>query len=208
MARLTPLSHNSISVMSFLRLATRTLRPVPVVRHLSTSTGGSTKSSSNVPFYLGGVGLAGLATYVFLGGVGNASFSSSSPTKPKQTTSALDPERFLDLKLKAVEPYNHNTSRFVFELPGDGSGAVLSPVTSLVVVRASEGAPGAPVDKKGKLAMRAYTPISRPEHEGEVVLLIKKYEQGVISKYVHEQLKPGDTLAVKGPIPKFPYNGR
>ena len=153
------------------------------------------------------MGLAGLATYVFLGGVGNASFSSSSPTKPKQTTSALDPERFLDLKLKAVEPYNHNTSRFVFELPGDGSGAVLSPVTSLVVVRASEGAPGAPVDKKGKLAMRAYTPISRPEHEGEVVLLIKKYEQGVISKYVHEQLKPGDTLAVKGPIPKFPYNG-
>jgi len=192
--------------MSFLRFATHTLRPVSV-RYLSTNTGGSTKSSSNVPFYLGGAGLAGLATYVFLGGAGNASFSSSSPTKPKQTTSALDPERFLDLKLKAVEPYNHNTSRFVFELPGDGSGAALSPVTSLVVVRASEGTPGAPVDKKGKLAMRAYTPISRPEHEGEVVLLIKKYEQGVISKYVHEQLKPGDTLAVKGPIPKFPYKG-
>lgn len=191
--------------MSFLRFATRTLRPVSV-RCLSTSTGGSTKSSSNVPFYLGGAGLAGLATYVFLGGAGNAS-SPSSPTKPKQITSALDPERFLDLKLKAVEPYNHNTSRFVFELPGDGSGAALSPVTSLVIVRASEGTPGAPVDKKGKLAMRAYTPISRPEHEGEVVLLIKKYEQGVISKYVHEQLKPGDTLAVKGPIPKFPYKG-
>lgn len=192
--------------MSFLRFATRTLRPVPV-GHFSTSTGGSTKSSSNVPFYLGGAGLAGLATYVFLGGAGNASFSTSFSAKPKQATSALDAERFLDLKLKAVEPYNHNSSRFVFELPGDGSGAALSPVTSLVVVRASEGAPGAPVDKKGNLAVRAYTPISRPEHEGEIVLLIKKYEKGVISKYVHEQLKPGDTLAVKGPIPKLPYKG-
>jgi len=37
------------------------------------------------------------------------------------------------------------------------------------------------------------------------VLLIKKYEKGVISKYVHERLKPGDTLAIKGPIPKFAY---
>ena len=192
--------------MSFLRFATRTLRPVPV-RHFSTSTGRSTKSSSNVPLYLGCTGLAGITSYLFLGGAGNASFSSSSSIKPKQVTSALDPERFLDLKLKAVEPYNHNTSRFIFELPGDGSGAALSPVTSLIAVRASEGAPGAPVDKKGKLAVRAYTPISRPEHEGEIVLLIKKYEKGVISKYVHEQLKPGDTLAVKGPIPKFPYKG-
>ena len=188
--------------MSFLRCATRTLRPLPV-RHFTTSTGGPTKpSSSNVPFYLGGAGLAGLAAYVFLSRAGAPFSSSHAPPEPKQATSALDPERFLDLKLKAVEPYNHNTSRFIFELPG---GAAHSPVTSLVVVRASEGAQGAPVDKKGNLAVRAYTPISRPEHEGEVVLLIKKYEKGVISKYVHERLKPGDTLAIKGPIPKFAY---
>ncbi len=191
--------------MSFLRCATRTLRPLPV-RHFTTSTGGPSKpsssSSSNVPFYLGGAGLAGLAAYVFLGRAGAPFSSSHAPPEPKQATSALDPERFLDLKLKAVEPYNHNTSRFIFELPG---GAAHSPVTSLVVVRGSEGAQGAPVDKKGNMAVRAYTPISRPEHEGEVVLLIKKYEKGVISKYVHEQLKPGDTLAIKGPIPKFAY---
>jgi cytochrome-b5 reductase len=189
--------------MSFLRFATRSLRPVPV-RHLTTNTGGPAKSStSNVPFYLGGAGLAGLATYVYLGGSGFAPAS----TKTKATTSALDPERFLDLKLKAIEPYNHNTSRFVFELPGGPEAAALSPLTSLVVVRASEGASGAPLDKKGNLAVRAYTPVSRPEHEGEIVLLIKKYEKGVMSKYVHEQLKLGDTLSVKGPITKFPYKG-
>ena len=192
--------------MSFLRSATRSLRPVRVCC-FSTSTGGSPKSSSsNLPLYLGGAGLTGLGAYLYLGG-SPAPFSTatSSPSKPKQKQerSALDPERFLDLKLKAIEPYNHNTSRFIFELP-DG-GAAHSPITSLVVVRASEGSPGAPVDKKGDLAVRAYTPISSPDQEGELVLLIKKYENGVISKYVHERLKPNDTLAIKGPITKFPY---
>jgi len=190
--------------MSFLRFAARSLRPVPV-RHFTTSTGGPTKSSSsNVPFYLGGAGLAGLAACVYLRGSDSGAPAPAS-TATNATTSALDPERFLDLKLKAIEPYNHNTSCFVFELPGGPNAAALSPITSLVVVRASEGASGAPLDKKGNLAVRPYTPISRPEHEGEIVLLIKKYEKGVVSKYVHEQLKPGDTLAVKGPITKFPY---
>lgn len=193
--------------MSFLRFAARTLRPTCSARQFSTPAPGPPKqSSSNLPLYLGGAGAVGLATYVYLGGSA-APFSTTPATtpaaKPRPEKSALDPERFLDLKLKAVEPYNHNTSRFVFELP-DG-GAALSPITSLVVVRASDGADGAPVDKKGNPVIRAYTPISRPEHEGELVLLIKKYESGTISKYVHEQLKPGATLAIKGPIPKFPY---
>ncbi len=58
------------------------------------------------------------------------------------------------------------------------------------------------------MAIRAYMPISSPDHEVELVLLIKKSENGVISKYVHERLKPGDTLAIKGPIPKFLYKVR
>ncbi|KAN0129996.1 ferredoxin reductase-like protein [Lactarius tabidus] len=194
--------------MSLLRSAARALRPACSARQLSsgTSTPGPTKSSSsNLPLYFGGAGIVGLATYVYLGGSA-ASFSTTSTvptTKSKPEKSSLDPERFLDLKLKAIEPYNHNTSRFVFELP-DG-GAALSPVTSLVVVRASEGADDVPLDKKGNPVVRPYTPISQPEHEGELVLLIKKYESGVISKYVHERLKPGSTLAIKGPIIKFPY---
>jgi cytochrome-b5 reductase len=191
--------------MSFLRLASRTLSPLQA-RYFSAGGSGPTKSS-NLPLYFGGAGLIGLAGYVYLGGSPTpfSPASVSSPTKPKQEKSALDPERFLDLKLKAVLPYNHNTSRFIFELPN--GEAALSPITSLVVVRASEGAPGAPVDKKGNLALRAYTPISSPDQQGELVLLIKKYENGVISKYVHERLKPGDTLSIKGPITKFPYKG-
>ena len=195
--------------MSFLRFATRSLCSAPV-RHFSTPGGPTKPSSSNLPFYLGGAGLTGLAAYLYIGG-SPALFTTTTPSKPKpkQEKSALDPERFLDFKLKSIEPYNHNTSRFTFELP-DG-GAALLPITSLVIVRASEGSSTTgqhePVDKKGNLAMRAYTPISSPDQEGELVLLIKKYENGVISKYVHERLKLGDTLAIKGPIPKFPYKG-
>jgi cytochrome-b5 reductase len=153
---------------------------------------------------LGGAGVTGLAAYFYLGS-SPAPLSSASKPKQNQEKSALDPDNFLNLKLKSVEPYNHNTSRFTFELPN--GGAALSPITSLVVVRPSEGSQNAPVDNKGNLAIRAYTPISSPDHSGELVLLIKKYEKGVISKYVHERLKPGDTLAIKGPIPKFPYKG-
>jgi cytochrome-b5 reductase len=50
-------------------------------------------------------------------------------------------------------------------------------------------------------------PILSPEQKGELVLLIKKYETRVMSKYMHEQLKPGDMLTIKDPISKFPYRG-
>ncbi|KAH9984816.1 hypothetical protein BJV77DRAFT_952340, partial [Russula vinacea] len=104
-----------------------------------------------------------------------------------QEKSALDPEHFLDLKLKTIDRTykNHNISRFVFELP-DGGAALLAvsmcPWTRIIWPCVHYG---------------AYTPISSPDREGELVLLIEKYEDGVVSKYVHERLK--------GPIVKFPY---
>ena len=61
-------------------------------------------------------------------------------------------------------------------------------------------------DAKGKPIIRPYTPISPSDAEGELVFLVKKYETGKMSKYIHD-MKPGDKLAVKGPIPKFPYKG-
>ncbi|KAI0275415.1 hypothetical protein BC834DRAFT_840227 [Gloeopeniophorella convolvens] len=187
--------------MSFLRLATRSAAPaLRSARLLSTGpSGGPAKPSSNLPLYLGGAGLAGLAAYVYLGGAPTLT-QPPAPPKPKQEKSPLDPERFLDLTLTAVEPYNHNTARFVLALP-PGEAALL-PITSLVLVRAAEGGP---LDKKGNPVVRPYTPVSRADKEGELVLLIKKYESGVLSKYVHEQLKPGDKLAIKGPLLKFPY---
>ena len=79
-------------------------------------------------------------------------------------------------------------------------------------------------DAKGKPIIRPYTPVSSPDQKGELALIVKKYETGNASKYIHSLKvskllwslvivlclmsfppKEGDTLAMKGPILKFPY---
>ena len=93
-------------------------------------------------------------------------------------------------------------TRFVFKLSDDE--ASLLPVASCVIVKSSD--PEGLTDAKGKPVIRAYTPISRSDTPGELTFLIKRYEDGLASKYIHG-LHPGDKLAVKGPIPKFSYKG-
>lgn len=98
-----------------------------------------------------------------------------------------------------IVPYNNNTSTFIFELP-EGTASLL-PVASCVVVKSDNLK-----DAKDKPVIRPYTPVSPSDTPGELAFLIKKYDTGVASKFIHE-MKPGDKLAVKGPIPKFPYKG-
>jgi NAD(P)H-flavin reductase len=91
-------------------------------------------------------------------------------------------------------------SRFVFELPD--RQASLLPIASCVIVKASD--PEALLEQNGKPVIRPYTPISPSLQPGELTFLIKKYEAGKASKYIHS-LKVGDSLAIKGPIAKFDY---
>ncbi|KAJ3774361.1 cytochrome-b5 reductase [Lentinula raphanica] len=150
------------------------------------------KKPSNAPLYFMGAGVAGLGAYYYLNATGKSVIT--------QEKSPLDPENFKDFKLKKIIPYNHNTSEFVFELPNNE--ASLLPVASCIVVKSSD--PEALKDEKGKPIIRPYTPISPPDQQGELTLLVKKYDNGNASKHIHE-LKEGDTLSIKGPIPKFPY---
>ncbi|KAJ8084823.1 hypothetical protein AAF712_011652 [Marasmius tenuissimus] len=154
------------------------------------STAPEVAKKSNLPYYLIGAGTLGIGGYWYL----------DSGSKPKQEKSPLDPENWIDFKLKKVVPYNHNTSEFIFELPNNE--ASLLPVASCLVVKSSD--PEALKDAKGKPIIRPYTPISSPDQPGELTLLIKRYEQGNASKHIHS-LQPGDTLAIKGPIPKWPW---
>ena len=78
------------------------------------------------------------------------------------------------------------------------------PVASCVIVKSSD--PEGLKNAKGVPVIRPYTPISPSDAPGELTFLIKRYDNGLASKYIHE-LKPGDKLAIKGPIPKFPYQG-
>ena len=49
----------------------------------------------------------GAYAFYFRGG----STSATVQKKPPQEKSPLDPEKFIDFKLKKVEQYNHNTSK-------------------------------------------------------------------------------------------------
>lgn len=57
-------------------------------------------------------------------------------------------------------------------------------------------------DDKGNEIIRPYTPVSSPDKVGEIDFLIKEYPNGNLSKHA-THLKPGEKLAIKGPIPKW-----
>ncbi|KAF5371007.1 hypothetical protein D9615_009992 [Tricholomella constricta] len=82
--------------------------------------------------------------------------------------------------------------------------AFLLPVASCIVVKSSD--PDALKNAKDRPIIRPYTPISAPDHKGELTFLIKQYEAGNASRRIFG-LKEGDTLTTKGPIVKFPYKG-
>ncbi|KAL0951893.1 hypothetical protein HGRIS_008550 [Hohenbuehelia grisea] len=177
------------NMLSIRFLASRSLSAG--VRRYATAA--APQKPSNLPFYLLGAGTAGAAGYYYL--------SATEKAVVKQEKSPLDPENFKDFKLKRIEPYNHNTAKFIFELPDNE--ASLLPISSCVVVKSSD--PDALKDpKSGKPIIRPYTPVSPSDAKGELAFIVKKYDSGNASKYIHD-LKEGDTLAIKGPIPKWPY---
>ncbi|OCH87549.1 cytochrome-b5 reductase [Obba rivulosa] len=157
------------------------------------------KKPSNLPLWLGGAGIAGISLYLYLEKGPGAQKAKAEPAAPKK--GALDPKNFIDFELKKVEPYNHNTAKFVFALPPDTAADL--PVASCVVVQSSPDHPAPLKNGEGKPVIRPYTPIL-PDAEGEITFLIKRYDNGLMSKHIHE-LKPGEKLAIKGPIPKFPF---
>ncbi|KAF8600913.1 cytochrome-b5 reductase [Ceratobasidium sp. AG-I] len=174
--------------MSFLRAASRNV--TVSARRYSTVPPPSAKSS-NLPLLLGVGGLLGIGAYIY---------ADRAEAKPKvPLVSALNKDQFKTFAVKKVEPYNHNTAKFTLELPK--GEATLLPVSGLVYVKASQSDPNAPKDKKGNPVGRPYTPISDPEQEGEVTFLIKRYDTGVLTPYIHN-LKPGDKIDIKGPIVK------
>ncbi|KAJ1675405.1 hypothetical protein EV182_001334 [Spiromyces aspiralis] len=104
---------------------------------------------------------------------------------------ALDPSKFIDFKLKEVKPLTHDTSLFRFELEPDQRLGL--DVASCVLTRTPQ--------ENGKPVIRPYTPTS---HESTVSFFDLVIKRGKASSHIHS-LKPGDTLAIKGPIPKFTY---
>ena len=101
------------------------------------------------------------------------------------------------IKAKAPSPYppsairinTHDTKTFRLGLPADATLDML-PGDHLYVHATING----------KSVKRPYTPSSLPGTAGFFDLTVKRYETGVISKYLHDQ-RVGDIVLMSGPHP-------
>jgi len=91
--------------------------------------------------------------------------------------------------LTAIETNTHDTNTFRFALPADATLDML-PGDFLYVHATLDG----------KSMKRAYTPSSLPNSTGFFDLTVKRYESGVVSKYLHNQ-RIGDVVLMSGPNP-------
>ena len=90
-------------------------------------------------------------------------------------------------ELTAIHRDTHDTKTFCFALPEDATLDML-PGDHLYV--------HATID--GKTVKRPYTPSSVPGATGYFDLTVKRYESGVVSKYLHDR-EVGDTVLMSGP---------
>ncbi|KAJ6264541.1 Flavohemoprotein [Drechslerella dactyloides] len=116
------------------------------------------------------------------------------PAKPAIPALNAD-DQWVDLKLLKVEPYNHNTKKFIFELPSDDHVSGVKIASCVLTKYQPEG---------GKPIIRPYTPISDEDARGYLTLLIKQYPKGPMSTHIHD-MAPDQRLWFKGPIPKYPW---
>jgi cytochrome-b5 reductase len=107
----------------------------------------------------------------------------------------MDSQTITRIKTKAPAPYEltamnqdtHDTKTFCFALPEDATLDML-PGDHLYV--------HATID--GKAVKRPYTPSSVPGTTGYFDLTVKRYENGLVSRYLHDR-EIGDSVLMSGP---------
>ncbi|KAH7590064.1 Ferredoxin reductase-type FAD binding domain profile [Nakaseomyces glabratus] len=103
--------------------------------------------------------------------------------------------KWIDLELEKIIEESHDTKRFFFKLPTDDSVSGLT-LASAVLTKF--------MTPKGNPVIRPYTPVSDLSEKGYIEFVIKHYEGGKMTDHLF-QLKPKDTLAFQGPIPKWQW---
>lgn len=185
----------------FARPAFRAAQPLKMqVRRYATEGAAAPKKSSNaLVFSAIAVGAAAAGYYFLAGSAPVAQEADKIKAKvlgqPKKALLGGE-QGFVPLVLESVDDFNHNTKKFRFKLPEEDmvSGVV---VTSAILTKFQP--PG-----EEKPVIRPYTPINDEDATGFMDLLVKKYPNGPMSTHIHD-LKPGQTLEVKGPLPKYPW---
>jgi cytochrome-b5 reductase len=92
-------------------------------------------------------------------------------------------------ELTAIHRDTHDTKTFRFSLPNDATLDML-PGDHLYVHATING----------KSVKRPYTPSSMPRATGHFDLTVKRYETGVVSRYLHDR-QVGETVLMSGPNP-------
>lgn len=63
------------------------------------------------------------------------------------------------------------------------------------------------VSQAGSTTKRSYTIASSAEQRGYVEITVKREEKGVVSRYLHDRVTPGDLLQVAAPQGRFTFTG-
>ncbi|KAH8125320.1 cytochrome-b5 reductase [Trichoderma asperellum] len=184
----------------FARSAFRAAQPLKMHARRYATESGAAGSSNALLYGAGAVGVLG-AGYYFLSGSSSASKAEDKVKEaigvaPKAALTGGD-QGWVSLKLSEAEDVNHNTKRLRFELPEKDQVSGVH-IASAILTKFK-----GPNDEKATL--RPYTPISDEDERGFLDLLVKKYPNGPMSTHIHD-LKVGDSLAIKGPLPKYPWS--
>mmetsp|Transcript_2004 Transcript_2004/g.3116 ORF Transcript_2004/g.3116 Transcript_2004/m.3116 type:complete len:295 (-) Transcript_2004:29-913(-) len=109
---------------------------------------------------------------------------------------ALSPAEFRKLKLVSVSSESRNTKRFRFAFP-EAEMVSGGEVASCIVLKYINPSSGKPV-------VRPYTPVSAIDQKGYLELVVKRYENSKMGNHLFD-MKPGETIEVKGPLLKIKY---
>ena len=102
-----------------------------------------------------------------------------------------------EFKIIDIKDESHDTKRIRIELWKRQEEFGL-PVAGAVLIRK----PPSTWADENKPEMRPYTPVIVNDEEGWVEFLVKLYPGGILSQYLAGK-KPGDTIEIKGPLPKI-----
>eukprot|EP00899_Mesostigma_viride_P019070 jgi/Mesvir1/27164/Mv20827-RA.2 len=146
-------------------------------------------------------------SHLWIAGAGAVALASSASmtTEAKQEdapkpATAFNPSEWKQFKLEKVYHLTHNTRLMRFDAGGKDLTSGMT-VASCVVTRYQNGTKE---DGSPNYVIRPYTPTSTPDTKGYFDLVIKVYPEGKMSKHLGE-MKEGDVLEVKGPVPKLKY---
>jgi cytochrome-b5 reductase len=90
-------------------------------------------------------------------------------------------------KLVAIKPITHDTKQFTFSIPSSVNFAMLAGDFIKVFP-----------DHSDELEYRTYTPTTTPKTRDHFELIIKRYPNGQVSRFMHD-LKIGDDIWISGP---------